>query len=197
MMARFDAPGSTDADDMQLVLTSWLDLRATPILAEAAGVDVVAALRVALLHPRGHGRVRLASADPLTPPRIELNFTAEPEDMRRFLAGLRLPWRVVTTPAMAVAYQRIACLDEATISSGTALADYARAHVGTYCHALGTVPMGADGDARAVLDQRCRVRGIDGVSVVDAAVFPVVPRVVGHLTIMMVAERVAAWLAET
>jgi choline dehydrogenase-like flavoprotein len=196
MMARFDAPGSPEVDDMQLVLTSWLDLKPTPTLAKAAGTDVVAALRVALLCPRGHGRMRLVSADPLTPPRIELNFTAEPEDMQRFLAGLRLAWRVVTTPAMAAAYERIVGLDEATISSDAALADYARANVGTYCHALGTVPMGADGDTSAVLDQRCRVRGVDGISVVDAAVFPVVPRVVGHLTIMMIAERVAAWLAE-
>jgi choline dehydrogenase-like flavoprotein len=61
---------------------------------------------------------------------------------------------------MAAAYERIVGLDEATISSDAALADYARANVGTYCHALGTVPMGADGDTSAVLDQRCRVRGV-------------------------------------
>lgn len=196
MMARFTAPGSAEADDMQLVLTSWLDLRPTPALAAAAGADSVTALRVALLLPCGHGRFSLMSADPMAAPRVELNFAAEPEDMRRFLAGLRLAWRVVTTPEMAGAYERIACLDEATISSDTALADYVRANVGTYCHALGTVPMGADGDGDAVLDQQCRVRGLEGVSVVDASVFPVVPRVVGNLTIMMIAERVAAWLSE-
>jgi choline dehydrogenase len=196
MMARFTAPGSTEPDDMQLVLTSWLDLRPTPTLSKAAGAEVVAALRVALLHPRGHGRMLLASADPLTPPRIELNFAAEPEDMCRFLAGLRLAWQVIKAPPMATAYQRIACLDERVIWSDSDLTTYVRAHVGTYCHALGTVPMGSDGDSNAVLDQHCRVRGIDSLSVVDASVIPVVPRVVGHLTIMMIAERAAAWLAE-
>ena len=97
---------------------------------------------------------------------------------------------------MATAYQRIACLDERVISSDRDLTSYVRAHVGTYCHALGTVPMGSEDDRNAVLDQHCRVRGIDGLSVVDASVFPIVPRVVGHLTIMMIAERVAAWLAD-
>jgi choline dehydrogenase len=196
MMARFTANGSAEVDDMQLVLTSWLDLRPTPTLVEAVGAEVVAALRVALLHPRGHGRMRLASANPLTPPIIELNFTAEAEDMRRFLAGLRLAWGVIRSPAMAAAYQRVACLDEAVMSSDSELTSYVRGHVGTYCHALGTVPIGCDGDPDAVLDQHCRVRGIDGLSVVDGSVIPVVPRVVGHLTIMMIAERVAAWLAD-
>jgi choline dehydrogenase len=103
---------------------------------------------------------------------------------------------VVRAPAMSAAFQRIACLDEAVISSDAELMSYVRAHIGTYCHALGTVPIGSDADSDAVLDQHCRVRGIDGLSVADASVFPVVPRVVGHLTTMMIAERVAAWLAE-
>jgi choline dehydrogenase len=196
MMARFTAPGSAEPDDMQLVLTSWLDLRPTPTLAEAVGAEVVAALRVALLRPCGHGRLRLASADPLTPPIIELNFASETEDIRRFLAGLRLAWRAIGVPAMAAAYQRVACLDEAVISSDAELMSYVRGHIGTYCHALGTVPIGSDADPDAVLDQHCRVRGIDGLSVVDASVFPAVPRVVGNLTTMMIAERIAAWLEE-
>jgi choline dehydrogenase len=127
MMARFTAPGSAEPDDMQLVLTSWLDLRPTPGLAEATGAEVVAALRVALLHPRGHGRIRLVSADSLTPRRIELNFAANTEDMRRFVAGVRLAWQVIKTPAMATAYQRIACLDETAISSVSDLTNYLRA----------------------------------------------------------------------
>jgi choline dehydrogenase-like flavoprotein len=54
--------------------------------------------------------------------------------------------------------------------------------------------MGAENDPYAVLDQRCRLRGIEGLSVVDASVFPSAPRVVPHLTTMMIAERVSAWL---
>jgi choline dehydrogenase len=194
IMARFTADGSAEPDDMQLVLTSWLDLGPLPAVAAAAGADLVAALRVALLHPRGYGRLRLTSPDPLSPPQIELNFAADAEDIRRLLAGLRLAWRVANAPVMSAAYRRIPCLDESTIASDNALLAYVREHIGTYCHALGTVPMGAENDPYAVLDQRCRVRGIEGLSVVDASVFPSVPRVVPHLTTMMIAERVSAWL---
>jgi choline dehydrogenase-like flavoprotein len=49
--------------------------------------------------------------------------------------------------------------------------------------------MVAEDASDAVLDLRCRVRGLDGLSAVEASVFPVVPRVVGHMTIVMIAER--------
>ena len=66
IMGRFTAPGSPQADDMQLVMTSHLDLRAAPALMEEAGVPVVAVLRVALMLPHGHGRLRLWQA-PIRP----------------------------------------------------------------------------------------------------------------------------------
>jgi len=195
MMARFTAVDSALPDDMQLVLTSWLDLRPTPALAAMAGVDVVAALRVALLSPRGYGRLRLASADPQAPPHLEMRYTDDAEDMRRYRAGIRRAWQVVHSPEMADAYQRIVGLDAATITSDGALDAYIAAQIGTYCHALGTVPMGVADDPMAVVDQRGRVYGLDNLSVADASIVPVVPSVVGNLTIMMLAERIAAWLA--
>jgi choline dehydrogenase len=78
IMARFTAPGSAQTDDMQLVMTTHLDLRAAPALMEEAGVPVVAALRVALMLPRGHGRMVLASSDPAVQPKIELNYCSDP-----------------------------------------------------------------------------------------------------------------------
>jgi choline dehydrogenase len=185
LMARLTAE---ESDDMQLVPTSWLDLRATPAVAKTAGAEVVTALRVALLLPKGHGSMRLTSTDPAAPPAIHLNYAAEPEDLQRFLIGLRLAWQVVK--AMPSAYQRIAFLNDEIVASDEALISYISTHIGTYCHALGTIPMGR------VVDQRCKLRGLGGLSVVDASVFPSVPRVVGHLTIMMIAERVAAWLGD-
>jgi choline dehydrogenase len=56
-------------------------------------------------------------------------------------------------------------------------------------------PIGPFGDGKAVLDHRCRVRGVDNLYIVDASVFPTVPRAVPNLTIMMLGERVAGWLA--
>jgi choline dehydrogenase-like flavoprotein len=56
--------------------------------------------------------------------------------------------------------------------------------------------MGAANDARSVVDQRCRVRGVDHLRVVDASVMPTIPGVPPNLTTIMIAERVADWLRQ-
>jgi choline dehydrogenase len=193
--ARFTAPGSSEVDDMQFVMTSHLDLRASPALVAEAGVPVVAALRVALMLPRGHGRLTLASRDPAIQPNIDLNYLADAEDRRRLIESTRLAWRILHSDPMRGAYRRVAGLSDDVVSSNARLEDYMRSNIGTYCHALGTVPMGSDGDPFAALDQRCRVRGAEGLVVVDASIFPIVPRAVPNFTIMMFADRVGGWLA--
>jgi choline dehydrogenase-like flavoprotein len=195
IMARFTAPESSQADDMQLVMTTHLDLRSAPTLMEEAGVPVVAALRVALMLPRSSGRLSLVSPDPSVQPKIELNYCADAEDERRLMEGVRLAWKVLKSKAMASAYQRIAGLSDEIVGSDEKLKGYMRANIGTYCHALGTAPIGADDDPFAVLDQRCKVRGTGNLYVVDASVFPTVPSVVPNLTVMMLGERVGDWLA--
>jgi choline dehydrogenase-like flavoprotein len=66
----------------------------------------------------------------------------------------------------------------------------------TNCHALGTARMGLEGDAGAVVDQYCRVRGVDNLWIADASVMPLVPRTVPNLTVIVLGERVAARLQE-
>jgi choline dehydrogenase len=195
IMARFTAPGSSQANDMQLVMTTHLDLRQAPALMAEAGVPVVAALRVALMLPRGHGRLTLVSPDPAVQPKIELDYCSNSEDERRLMDGVRHAWKILRSDAMVNAYQRITGLSEAIVSSDEQLKSYMRANIGTYCHALGTAPIGPDGDPNAVLNQRCKVCGTDNLYVVDASVFPAVPSAVPNLTVMMLGERVANWLS--
>jgi choline dehydrogenase len=190
-MARFTAPGSSQADDMQLVMTTHLDLRSAPTLMEEAGVPVVAALLVALMLPRGHGRLSLVSPDPWVQPKIELNFCSDTEDERRLMQGVRLAWRLLRSEAMTRAYQRVAGLSQRIVDSDEQLTSYIRTNIGTYCHASGTAPIGPDGDKNAVLDQRCKVRGTENLYVVDASVFPTIPSAVPNLTVMMLSEKIA------
>jgi choline dehydrogenase len=194
IMARFTAQGSSLSDDMQLVMTTHLDLRATPILMDEAGVPVVAALRVALMRPLGQGSLTLQSGDPTVQPKIDLSYCTHPEDMRRLTEGSRFAWAILRSDPMANAYQRIAGLSPETMGSDERLSSYIRANIGTYCHASGTVPIGTDQDPFAVLDQKCKVRDTQNLYVVDASVFPLIPSAVPNLTVMMLAERVADWL---
>jgi choline dehydrogenase len=194
VMARFTAEGSRDSDDMQLVMTTHMDVTPFPALASEAGVPVVAILRAALMLPRGHGRLTLASLDPAVQPTIQLNFGAEPEDMRRLMLATRLAWKVATSEPLARETQGVVALPEDVIRSDDRLRDYVLKQVGSYNHALGSARMGPDGDAGAVVDQRCRVRGVENLWLVDASVIPVCPRAVLNMPVMMLGERVASWL---
>ena len=56
--------------------------------------------------------------------------------------------------------------------------------------------MGPDGDPGAVVDQRCRVRGVEGLRVVDASIMPNISRANTNLTCIMIGERVADWMRD-
>lgn len=195
VMATFTAEGSTEPDDMQVVMTTHLDISGSPSLLAAAGVPVVAVLRAALMIPRGHGCLRFTNADLELEPRIELNYGADPEDMRRLMLATRLAWRLANSGPLKRETHGVIALSEEIVCSDDLLRSYILEHIGTYCHALGTARMGPEGDAGAVVDQYCHVRGVENLWVVDASVIPAVPRAVPNLTVIMLGERVAGWLS--
>ena len=66
-------------------------------------------------------------------------------------------------------------------------------NIGTTFHTCGSARMGPDGDPMAVVDQYCRVRGVEGLRVVDLSVAPNVVRANTNATAIMIAERAAVW----
>lgn len=197
VMATYSAEGSPERDDMQLVMTTHQDVSGLPALQAAAGVPVVAVLRAALMLPRSHGQLRLVSAtDPEVQPLIELNYVAEPEDMRRLMLATRLAWKLLGSHPLERAIDGVVGLDESIVASDDRLRNYIIENIGTYCHAAGTARMGPEADVGAVVDQRCRVRGVPNLWVVDASVLPTIPRTVPNLTVIMLAERASEWLRE-
>ena len=84
--------------------------------------------------------------------------------------------------------------DEDDLASDDALDVWLRANVLTQHHSSGTCKMGPNSDPLAVVDQRCRVHGIEGLRVVDASVMPDVVRSNTNATTIMIAERVSDWL---
>jgi predicted dehydrogenase (TIGR03970 family) len=126
---------------------------------------------VALMRPAARGRVSLASADPAVPPRIEHRYDSEPAD----LVALRSGCDMVTEIARAA----------------TKLGEPAWS---TSQHLCGTAPMGRDGDEHAVVDPHCRVRGVDGLWVIDGSVLPAPLSRGPHETIAMIAHRAAEYL---
>jgi choline dehydrogenase len=82
------------------------------------------------------------------------------------------------------------------LASDDALDLWMRQTVGSARHVSGTCKMGPDADPMAVVDQYCRVKGVQGLWVADASVMPRIPRSGGaHATVIMIGERVVDWVA--
>jgi choline dehydrogenase len=81
------------------------------------------------------------------------------------------------------------------LASDDALDRWLLANVGTQHHSSGTCKMGPASDKMAVVDQYCRVHGMEGLRVVDASIMPDVIRANTNATTIMIAERVADWIA--
>ncbi|MGP0034222.1 MAG: GMC family oxidoreductase [Solirubrobacteraceae bacterium] len=172
-----------DAPDLQLfgIPALWVDEGLAP--AHAPGVTVGASP----VKPSSRGRVMLVSADPTAKPLIVHNYLCEPEDLRVQTAGIRLVMEIAGTQPLA------ACLGKPYLApasdSDDDLAAYVRARVQTQYHPVGTCKMGIDD--LAVVDADLRVRGVDGLRVVDASVMPTVPRGNTNAPTIAVAERAA------
>jgi choline dehydrogenase len=141
----------------------------------------------ALLTPRSRGAVTLASADPGTAPRIDPGLLSDYRDVTDMLAGLRLARAVGTSTALAP-WRTDEVFPGAAVQTGDQLRR--SGSVGTYFHPVGTCKLGTGPDA--VVDLQLRVRGVDGVRVVDASVMPSLPAANTNATVLAIAERAAA-----
>ncbi|MBS0374777.1 MAG: choline dehydrogenase [Proteobacteria bacterium] len=145
-----------------------------------------------VLRPQSRGRIRLASADPTAPPRIHANYLAEPADARTLIAGLRLVRELAAARAFDD-YRGEEVFPGAAVQSDAAYLAAIRAKAETIYHPVGTCRMGTD--AGAVVNPRLRVRGVAGLSVVDASVMPTLVSGNTNAPTIMIAERAAGWLS--
>ncbi|MEM6371664.1 MAG: GMC family oxidoreductase N-terminal domain-containing protein [Pseudomonadota bacterium] len=141
---------------------------------------------VGLVQPKSKGAVRLASADPMEKAIYDPAYLSDPEDMATYVKGMRIALEHVGTVALA------ARTDLSTLQLSPAATDaLIRSTAASIFHPVGTARMGRDGDETAALDTACRVKGLTGLRVVDAAS---VPELVSGQTMaptILVAERVA------
>lgn len=176
--------------DMQLLFHGG-PLAAKPYLPPftqpfADGFSLIAVL----LRPQSRGRLRLASADPRAPIRIHQNFLATEQDWATLRAGIR------TIRAIS-ARSELARFIEAEMAPGNArqsdaeLDAHIRAISITVHHPLGTCRMGRADDADAVVDPELKVRGVQGLRVVDASVMPDLVGGNINAAVLMIAERAA------
>jgi choline dehydrogenase len=177
-------PGA-DTPDLQIMFVD-VPLRAETLPGPAIGEGYT--LATSLMLPRSRGSVRLASAEPGTPPLIDPNYYADPRDLHTFAAGLRAA-REIGRAAALDQWRGEEVLPGPGVNDDGSLRAYLRRNLRTYAHPGGTCRIGTGADA--VVDTELRVRGISGLRVADASVMPSAPSANTNATVYAIAERAA------
>ncbi len=199
----YTSQGSGEINDMVLRSSTVVDEREervagvrTMYLTGDVPPDRAARISCTLGLPDGSGYVRLASADPAVQPSFNYRYLQHPNDIRRVREGLRFGLRLLESDAYKDVLDHLISPTEEILADDDALDLWIRQTVGTARHVSGTCRMGPDSDPMAVVDQYCRVKGVQGLWVADSSVAPRVPRSGGlHPTALMIGERVVDWVA--
>ncbi|MFN2517717.1 MAG: GMC family oxidoreductase [Jatrophihabitantaceae bacterium] len=138
---------------------------------------------VILLQPDSRGSVTVRSADPSVAPQIDPGYLTAPRDLARIVQGVRQCQELFATSAL----RRHVSAQMEPGPGETDLEEFVRAQAETLYHPVGTCRMGADGDS--VVDTELRVRGVDGLRIVDASVMPTIIRGHTHAPTVMIAEK--------
>jgi choline dehydrogenase len=145
------------------------------------------------LNPTSVGSVRIRSDKVSDAPAIAPNYLSTEEDRRIAAESLRQVRRIVSQPALAK-YQPQEWKPGLQFQSDEELARLAGDIANTIFHPVGTTKMGRDDDPMAVVDSRLRVRGIEGLRVVDAGIMPKITSGNTNAPTLMIAEKAAGWI---
>ena len=184
---RYTATGSNLRNDIQIMASSFSSpISGDPL--EAEGIRFTCILELAY----GSGNLTITSADPDVQPRLNYNYFADdPRDLARMREAVRLCVSFLDHPDYADIVKELLEPTPADMESDEALDNWLLRNVTTSQHISGTCKMGPDGDPMAVVDQQCRVKGLEGLRVIDASVMPDCIRANTNCTTIMIAERMA------
>ena len=183
-------PGAARPDiTMHFPVEAWVDH------VVAHGVEMppaYVAIAPNVAKPRSRGRVWITSADPDERPAIDYRYFTDVgrADEAVLVAAVRAARRIGESQPLAARLRR-EVFPGPQATSDTDISALARATHQTVYHVCGTCRMGAAADPLAVLGPDLRVRGVAGLRVADASVFPTIPSVNPVVTVMLTAERAA------
>jgi len=137
-------------------------------------------------HPQSRGRIAIRSPDPFEQPKIEPRYLDTEIDRKTAVAGVRMLREIYRQPAFRDRWSEEIVPGPAA-ETDEDLLDFARKGGGTVFHCVGTCRMGKDD--RAVVDPSLRVRGVEGLRVIDASVMPTITSANTNATALMIGEK--------
>jgi len=150
-------------------------------------------LHVTLMRPKSRGVVLLGGADPQAAPLIDPAFLSDRDDVQRLVRAAHIGQDILQADALAP--HRGPMLYPLPEDQAGA-ERFVRAHTDTEYHPVGTCAMGPPGDPMAVVDAQLRVRGVQGLRVVDASVMPCLVTGNTNAPTIMIAEKAAALIRD-
>jgi len=141
------------------------------------------------IRPTSRGSVRITSSDPRAHPAIAPNYLSTEEDRRVAVEAIRLTRRIVNESAALKPHAPEEFMPGPQFQSDAELVQAAGQIGTTIFHPVGTCKMGRADDPTAVVDTQLRVRGIEGLRVIDASVMPTITSGNTNAPVMMIAER--------
>ena len=186
----FHDPDGGDRPTIQLycVPTVYLD-RDVSDVEPTHGVTLTSCL----LRPKARGTVKLRSADPRDPPLVDSRFFGDPDDLRLTIGAMRFARKVLSTEPVARLVDRE--LMPGAAETDAELAAFCARTVKTNYHPVGTARMGPEGDPMAVLDKTLRVRGVEGLRVIDCAAMPFIPSGNTNAAALAMGDKAASLIA--
>ncbi len=179
---RYTAEGSNLRNDMIMVMR-W------------RSADRALVISTGLYLAEAAGELRLQSTDPAVQPVMDYRHLSEKFDRDRMRHGVRLSLQIAKDDAFSsILADRVDPADE-VLESDDATDEWMYETVSTMHHISGTCKMGPVTDDAAVVDQRLRVHGVDGLRVADCSIMPDCVRANTNVTAMMIGERLAELIA--
>ena len=184
---RFTADGSPDRNDIQVQpTTSYPESPEPPDIRFGCRLE----------YPYSEGVLTLTSTDVSVQPDLDFRFLTDPGDLPRYRDAVRRTVQIFDHPAFhGLLTERLSPTD-ADLAGDDALDAWLQHNAGIAGHTSVTCKMGPKSDPLAVVDQYCKVHGLAGLRVVDAAVMPDIVRANTNATIIMMAERAADFIGE-